>query len=517
MQADKNQKICIIPLQDIFSNQRFIHTAFIHCLPHISGISFFSSTSRITNGIRYDDQVIMKELTDAFIADTKLSDTQLTSFFAKESDDPIVDAFDKKAAVHPGGGKSAPLPPPKAQKAFQSILSQPRQGKSTVYIHIPFCETQCLYCGFYRKRYDAEQSRAYTDTLITELQATADSPLQSQGPIHAVYLGGGTPTSLEAADLKRILCAIRQNLPLANDCEITVEGRIVNFGPKKMEACLEAGANRFSIGVQTFDTALRTRMKRVADQNAVIEGLKQLRSYDQAAVIVDLIYGFPDQTMESWETDLKILADLMIDGVDLYQLNIFPGTPLHTAIKNQKMSPGIDRKARARMFEKGVQFMEQAMFHRLSTNHWGRTSRERNLYNQLVKGPSHCLPFGPGAGGNAHGHFFFLQPDYEKWKHLVTEEKCKPIAMMQVSGENDILEKTIASELELCRINFTALGDEFHLPLEAILKDLYTQWEKAGLVTRQHQWWVLTTAGQFWQVNLAQLTINYLQQITGKH
>ncbi len=294
----------------------------------------------------------MKKLTDAFIADTNLSDTKMKTFFAKESDDPIVDAFPKKSAVHPGGGKSAPLPPEKAQETFQSLSVRPRQGKSTVYIHIPFCETQCLYCGFYRKRYDAAQSREYTDALITELRATADSPLQSQGPIHAVYLGGGTPTSLEAGDIKRILTTLHQTLPLANDCEITVEGRIVNFGPDKMEACLEGGANRFSIGVQTFNTSLRTSMKRVADKETVIEALKsadketviealkRLRSYDQAAVIIDLIFGFPSQTMELWETDLKILQDLGIDGVDLYQLNIFPGTPLHRAIENKKMPPG---------------------------------------------------------------------------------------------------------------------------------------------------------------------------------
>ncbi len=454
----------------------------------------------------------MKTLTDAFIADINLSDTEMATFFAKESDDPIVDAFSQKAAVHPGGGKSAPLSPPQCQEAFQSFLAHPKQGKTTVYIHIPFCETQCLYCGFYRKRYDAAQSREYTDALISELKATADSPMQSKGPVHAVYLGGGTPTSLEASDIKRILSALHETLPLANDCEITVEGRIVNFGPEKMEACLEGGANRFSIGVQTFDTKLRTSMKRVADKETVIETLKRLRDYDQAAVIVDLIYGFPDQTMELWETDLKILQDLLIDGVDLYQLNIFPGTPLHTAIQNQKMSPGLDRKARARMFEKGVEFMDQAMFKRLSTNHWGRTSRERNLYNQLVKGPSLCLPFGPGAGGNSHDHFFFLQPDYEKWRSIVMEEKRKPIAMMQQAGENSILEKTIASELELCRINLSALEKEFQLPLVNVLEGLYTQWSKAGLLERNADWWILTTAGQFWQVNIAQLTINYLQQ-----
>lgn len=93
-------------------------------------------------------------------------------------------------------------------------------------------------------------------------------------------------------------------LPLANDCEITVEGRLSNFGPDKMEACFEGGANRFSLGVQSFDTEIRQAMGRVSDRDTLIRQLQLLQSYDQAAVIVDLIYGFPMQTMERWLADI---------------------------------------------------------------------------------------------------------------------------------------------------------------------------------------------------------------------
>ena len=72
--------------------------------------------------------------------------------------------------------------------------------------------------------------------------------------------GGGTPTALQADDLRRILKEVRAVLPLANDCEITVEGRLSNFGPDKMEACFDGGANRFSLGVQSFDTEIRQAM-----------------------------------------------------------------------------------------------------------------------------------------------------------------------------------------------------------------------------------------------------------------
>ena len=69
-----------------------------------------------------------------------------------------------------------------------------------------------------------------------------------------MYFGGGTPTALEASDIVRLIRAVKKNLPLANDCEITFEGRLSNFGPDRMEACMEGGTNRFSLGVQTFDT-----------------------------------------------------------------------------------------------------------------------------------------------------------------------------------------------------------------------------------------------------------------------
>ena len=160
-------------------------------------------------------------------------------------------------------------------------MSTPRIGKTAAYIHVPFCETHCLYCGFYTKAYGPEESARYTDALLRELALWRDTPMVRSGPVHCVYIGGGTPTSLEADDLRRLLRGIREALPLANDCEITVEGRIHNFGPDKMDTCLEAGANRFSLGVQTFDTALRRSMARKASREDVFSALRRLSGYDQ--------------------------------------------------------------------------------------------------------------------------------------------------------------------------------------------------------------------------------------------
>ena len=127
-------------------------------------------------------------------------------------------------------------------------------------------------------------------------------------------------------------------MPLAPDCEITVEGRILNFDDERIDACLEAGTNRFSIGIQTFDTRVRQRMGRRASRKEAIQFLRKLGERDRAAVVCDLMFGLPEQTPESWREDLQIVRDLPLDGVDLYALNLLPSTPLGKAVENKRVS-----------------------------------------------------------------------------------------------------------------------------------------------------------------------------------
>lgn len=439
-----------------------------------------------------------------------MTSPNLQLYFA-EKNDPLTSAFKERTTGHPGGGDATRIPPAKIDSTLKQIIQTTRTGKSAVYIHVPFCETHCLYCGFYRKRYSAEESRSYADSLITELQMWQNEPIQQTAPVHAVYLGGGTPTSLESADLSRILAAIRQNLPLANDCEITVEGRIQNFNSEKIRACIEQGANRFSLGVQTFDTTLRQSMKRLADRESVIGKLAELRDLDQASVVIDLIYGFPGQTKEMWQQDLDTMFELEIDGCDLYQLQVLPQTPLQAAIENGKIQPALDTAARARLYAHGCEQMEMAQYRRLSVNHWGRTTRERNIYNHLMRSPSNCLPFGPGAGGSLGGCMIMTDSNYESWQNTIAQGK-KPVTMLFQQGRHNLLEKTITGDFELCRISPYRLSKKFGLDLTKCLQPLFDQWTEAGLLTNDGEWRKLTCAGQFWQTNLSQLTLNYLQQ-----
>ncbi len=324
-------------------------------------------------------------------------------------------------------------------------------------------------------------------------------------------MGGGTPTALEADDIRRILNEARAVLPLANDCEITVEGRLSNFGPDKMEACFEGGANRFSFGVQSFDTDIRRAMGRVSDRETLIRQLELVQSYDQAAVIVDLIYGFPMQTMERWQEDIATAQSLRLDGADCYQLNVYRTTLLAKAIESGRLPAGADIPRQSAMFAAGVEAMRKAFYRRLSISHWARTSRERNLYNLYVKGRSHCLAFGPGAGGNLDGFFYLNQSDYRAWQAEVKAGR-KPLAMLFRPVPYGKLFKAVAEGMEQGWLDLRGLEAAYGVPLGDVWKPVLDQWERAGLVERAGAEVVLTLAGQFWQVNLSQLLLDYLKR-----
>ena len=137
----------------------------------------------------------------------KLRSHGVEAYFANTRD-PLHAAFQAKAVIH-SGPRDMPVMGEEARSAFDVLSYEPRSGKCLAYIHVPFCETRCLYCLFYQNPYKPEHSHAFASRLIKELELTSARVSQNCAPVHAVYFGGGTPTALEADDLKRILKALQ--------------------------------------------------------------------------------------------------------------------------------------------------------------------------------------------------------------------------------------------------------------------------------------------------------------------
>lgn len=125
-------------------------------------------------------------------------------------------------------------------------------------------------------------------------------------------------------------------------------------------------------------------MGRRASRDEAIHFLRKLGERDRAAVVCDLMFGLPEQTRASWQEDLQIVRDLPLDGVDLYALNLLPSTPLGKAVENHRVTLP-DVSMRRDFYLDGEAFLARDGWHQISNSHWARNTRERNLYNLLIK------------------------------------------------------------------------------------------------------------------------------------
>lgn len=187
------------------------------------------------------------------------------SYLTRRSSDPLTGAFMRRQFVVPWQG-CVPVAEQEVDEALALIFQTPRAEPSVAYVHVPYCQNHCLFCGFFQNVWRADASAAFVDDVVAELSRLSATPLVSSAPIDAIYIGGGTPSALAADDLARLIKALRHHLPVASDCEITVEGRVYDFGIEKAVSALDAGANRISLGIQSFDSELRRSLGRKANE-----------------------------------------------------------------------------------------------------------------------------------------------------------------------------------------------------------------------------------------------------------
>ncbi|MFP4492922.1 MAG: heme anaerobic degradation radical SAM methyltransferase ChuW/HutW [Puniceicoccaceae bacterium] len=383
---------------------------------------------------------------------------------------------------------------------WRKEAAERRTGKTVAYVHVPFCSNRCLFCNFYRNPTRSPYLDDYGDLVAREIENDAREGAIGSGRIHAVYLGGGTPTDLDARSLAAVLEALRRHLPLANDCEITVEGRIWGFGEDKIEACLDHGANRFSLGIQSFDTALRRAMGRKLDRREVETFFREFTRRDAAAVVCDLIYGLPGQTEESWLRDVEILAGLGLDGADLYCYTKLADSPLARAIESGRMCAEAPVHQQARWFVAAAGFLTRAGWRHISSAHFAATTRERNLYNQLTKAGAQGLAFGAGAAGGTRSYNFVNAPSLEAYAQAVGSGR-KPIAFLAAAPATERTRTAITAGIESGRLDLHSLSG-FEPAHRDAAAELARKWEAGGLLDFDGRVLRLTPAGRFWHTNL---------------
>jgi oxygen-independent coproporphyrinogen-3 oxidase len=195
-----------------------------------------------------------------------------------------------------------------------------------IYISVPFCKTKCSYCNFASDVFSRVVFERYVDRVCADIansrRIAEDMGGQIEHEVDTIYLGGGTPTVLDVAQLQRIFAAVRTQFNVQSNAEVTVECAPGTLSPTVLEGLLRCGVNRVSLGVQSFIDAEASAVGRLHKRATVLDDIAGLRAAGITNINVDLIAGLPHQTAESWHQSLAEAIATGAPHVSVYMLEV---------------------------------------------------------------------------------------------------------------------------------------------------------------------------------------------------
>jgi len=388
---------------------------------------------------------------------------------APESSDPAGAPLRDPNWYHRPGTLQLPAPPP-----------------LSVYVHLPWCLKKCPYCDFNSHEFstagatpqDLPEAR-YLDALRADLERSL--PLVWGRTVHTIFIGGGTPSLFSPAGIERLLSDLRALLPLAADCEITMEANPGTFEKDRFRAFAQAGVNRLSIGVQTFNDAQLRALGRVHDRAQALAAAEEAaRSFE--TFNLDLMYALPGQTLGDLDADLDQAFALGAPHLSLYHLTMEP----NTVFASRPPANLPDEDTAFDMLDRVTERTAATGFERYEVSAYARTGhRCRHNVNYWQFGDY------LGLGAGAHGKLSFA--------HRVTRQvrwreprmyMDRSLGGQGVSNEADVARADLPFEFMLNALRLregfalTLFTERCGLPLSAIEKGL-REAESRGLIERR--------------------------------
>jgi oxygen-independent coproporphyrinogen-3 oxidase len=269
-----------------------------------------------------------------------------------------------------------------------------------IYLHIPFCARICPYCDFNTYAHKEDRIPDYVEALIREMDLTRDHV----GAVAAetIFFGGGTPSLLPPDGVARLIQAIRARFAIAPDAEVTLEVNPETVDTRSLVAFREAGITRLSIGIQSQQLRGLRVLGRGHRPETALTAFKAARAVGFDNVSLDLIFGWPGQTLTDWERDLTTILDWSPEHVSLYSLIVEPGTPMDDAVRRGILTTP-DDDATADMYELAIDRLGEMGWYHYEVANWARSPELISRHNRIYWRNGWYL--GLGAGAHAHtGH-----------------------------------------------------------------------------------------------------------------
>ena len=277
-----------------------------------------------------------------------------------------------------------------------------------VYVHVPFCAVRCGYCDF-NTYAPGELDGASPEGFVSAAIAEISLARVATGPrsVDTVFFGGGTPTLLPPESIGRLLDAIRQAWPIADDAEVTIEANPDTVTAAVAQSLAAHGVTRMSIGMQSSVPHVLARLDRTHDPANVERAVAAARQAG-LGVSLDLIYGTPGESLADWERSVATAVALRPDHLSAYSLTIEPGTKMGAQLRRGDVD-AVDPDAQASMYEIADDAFSAAGYGWYEISNWAKDADSRCRHNLGYWSGGHWWGIGPGA------HSYMAAPKPRRW------------------------------------------------------------------------------------------------------
>ena len=352
--------------------------------------------------------------------------------------------------------------------------------KIELYVHIPFCVKKCDYCDFLSAPAGRDTQEQYVQALLHEIQTEGG---RRKEPVASVFIGGGTPSILEADLLEKILKALYRCFYIEKEAEVTMEANPGTLTLEKLRICRENGVNRLSLGLQSPDDTELASLGRIHDYQQFLESYQMARETGFHNVNVDLMFGIPGQTRDGWEKSLRIVAALNPEHISAYSLIIEEGTPF--AARNLALP---DEDTEYQMYEDTARILGEYGFEQYEISNYAKGGKACIHNIGYWTGVSY-LGLGLGAASLMDGCRFTNTTSLERY----TTASRKPDFPDNI--KKDLIKLTRQEQMEefmflglrlRSGISKAEFAKRFGIPIEEIYGDVIRRYKELALLQEEN-------------------------------
>lgn len=370
-------------------------------------------------------------------------------------------------------------------KKVQMINNSAQNQFNGLYIHLPFCHQKCFYCSFVVSVGHENKIDDYLGCLEKEAETHQGEPVTS------IYLGGGTPTLLDAAQLDKLCGMIRSVFQLsAENLEWTIEGNPEKLSSDKIRILKDHGVNRFSLGIQSLNDKHLKYLGRNHDADTAVKTFHRLREEGVRNISTDLMFGFPDQTIEELKEDIKRIAALGSEHLSLYALTIEEKTRFHT--RNVKLPNDI---VQAEFYSVVMEELRRVGFSQYEISNFAKPGFEsQHNINYWMSG--NYIGLGVGAHAHRDGRRYWNGSNVFQYMQKVREGQS-PVEGEEILTSQQRLGEAMIFGLRMNQgIDMAELQNRYQVVLEDSKQERLEKFIAEGLLYREENQLCATDQGR---------------------